>query len=201
MAVAVARAFEESRAVVIEAGTGVGKSLAYLAPSVEMALKEKRKAVISTHTINLQEQLVEKDIPLLQKVLGTPFHALLLKGRRNYICPNRLLIAMSGGGDLFTTSELEELKAIWKWAEKTKDGSLSDLDFVPSGRVWSQVCSEAHACTVKRCAPSGKCFYQEIRKRIAEAGCGRGKSHLVFHLVRRFAGGVSGTRRRLPVSQ
>ncbi|MDF1824378.1 MAG: helicase C-terminal domain-containing protein [Verrucomicrobiales bacterium] len=169
MAVAVARALEEERPLVVEAGTGVGKSLAYLAPAVRKALDEKRKAIISTHTINLQEQLIEKDIPLLQSVMDEPFKAMLLKGRRNYLCPNRLLIAMSGGGEMFTTSELEEMKAIWEWAEKTKDGTLSDLDFAPSGRVWSQVCSESHVCTPRRCGPSGKCFYQEVKKQVAEA--------------------------------
>jgi len=169
MAVAVAQALDEERPLVVEAGTGVGKSLAYLAPAVRKALDAGRKAIISTHTINLQEQLIEKDIPLLKSVLDEPFNALLLKGRRNYVCPARLLIAMSGGGEMFTSSELEEVKAIWKWAETTPDGTLSDLDFAPSGRVWSQVCSETHACTPKRCGPSGKCFYQEVRKRVAEA--------------------------------
>lgn len=169
MAVAVARALEEERPLVVEAGTGVGKSLAYLAPAVRKALDEGRKAIISTHTINLQEQLVEKDIPLLQSVIDEDFEALLLKGRRNYLCPNRLQNAMSGGGEMFTSSELEELKAIWEWARSTEDGTLSDLDFVPSGRVWSQVCSEAHACTVKRCGFSGACFYQEARKQVADA--------------------------------
>lgn len=169
MAVAVARALEEERPLVVEAGTGVGKSLAYLAPAVSKAVGEKRKAIISTHTINLQEQLIEKDIPLLRSVLDDPFHALLLKGRRNYLCPNRLQIAMSGGGELFTTSELEEVKAIWEWAQETEDGTLSDLDFVPSGRVWSQVCSESHACTPRRCGPSGSCYYQEVRKQMADA--------------------------------
>lgn len=169
MAVAVARALEEERPLVIEAGTGVGKSLAYLAPAVRKALEEGRKAIISTHTINLQEQLIHKDIPLLQSVIDQPFRALLMKGRRNYLCPLRLQIAMSGGGELFTHSELEELKLIWEWAEKTKDGTLSDLDFAPSPRLWSQICSESHACTPKRCAPSGKCFYQEVRKQIADA--------------------------------
>ena len=169
MAVAVARALEEERPLVVEAGTGVGKSLAYLAPAIRKALDERRKALISTHTINLQEQLVEKDIPLLQSVMGEEFQALLLKGRRNYLCPNRLQNAMSGGGEMFTSSELEELKAIWEWARSTEDGTLSDLDFIPSGRVWSQVCSESHACTVKRCGFSGACFYQEARKQVADA--------------------------------
>lgn len=169
MAVAVARALEEERPLVVEAGTGVGKSLAYLAPAVRKALDENRKAIISTHTINLQEQLIEKDIPLLQSVLEDPFRSLLLKGRRNYLCPARLEAAMSGGGELFTSSELEELKGIWEWAQKTEDGTLSDLDFVPAGRVWSQVCSESHVCTPRRCGSSGACFYQEVKKKVAEA--------------------------------
>jgi len=83
MAVAVARALEEERPLVVEAGTGVGKSLAYLAPAVRKALDERRKAIISTHTINLQEQLIDKDIPLLQSVMNEPFNAMLLKGRLN----------------------------------------------------------------------------------------------------------------------
>lgn len=169
MAVAVARALDEERPLVVEAGTGVGKSLAYLAPAVRKSLDEGRKAIISTHTINLQEQLIEKDLPLLQSVIGEPFKALLLKGRRNYLCPARLQIAMSGGGELFTSSELEELKLIWEWAEKTRDGTLSDLDFAPSPRLWAQICSESHACTPKRCGASGRCFYQEARKLIADA--------------------------------
>lgn len=169
MAVAVAHALEEERPLVVEAGTGVGKSLAYLAPSVRLALDEGRKAIISTHTINLQEQLIQKDIPLLQSVLKEPFRALLLKGRRNYLCPFRLELAMSSGPELFTTSEMEELDQIWEWAEETKDGTLSDLHFTPSARVWSQICSESHACTPKRCAGSGRCFYQEVKKQVAEA--------------------------------
>ncbi|MDA8633886.1 ATP-dependent DNA helicase [Verrucomicrobiales bacterium] len=169
MAVAVGEALDEERPLVVEAGTGVGKSLAYLAPAVKKAISERRKAIVSTHTINLQEQLIEKDIPLLRTVLDEPFRALLLKGRRNYLCPERLQSAMSGGGDMFSSSELEEIKAIWEWAQHTDDGTLSDLDFVPSGRVWSQVASESHACTPRRCGPSGKCFYQETKKLVAEA--------------------------------
>lgn len=169
MAMAVARALDEERPLVVEAGTGVGKSLAYLAPAVRMALEEGRKAIISTHTINLQEQLILKDIPLLKSVLKKPFRALLLKGRSNYLCPRRLSIAMSSGPELFTHSEIVELEHIWKWAETTKDGTLSDLNFTPSPRVWSQVCSESHACTPKTCASSGVCFYQEVKKKISDA--------------------------------
>ncbi len=169
MAVAVAKSLDVSHPLIVEAGTGVGKSLAYLAPAVELALRERRKAVISTHTINLQEQLIGKDIPLLKRVLDKEFSAILMKGRRNYVCPNRLAGAMEAGGDLFSSSDREELEAIWEWAETTRDGSLSDLDFQPSPRVWAQVCSEPHICTVKRCGPSGKCFYQQVRRRVIEA--------------------------------
>ena len=169
MAVAAARALAESQPVLVEAGTGVGKSLAYLAPAVEMAASENRKAVVSTHTINLQEQLVKKDIPLLRKVMDRPFRAELLKGRRNYLCPARLGNVMAGGGDLSSPSEEEELKQIFEWAQSTRDGTLAGLSFSPSGKVWSAVCSEPHVCTTKKCGPSGKCFYQEARKRAAAA--------------------------------
>ena len=108
MAVEVGQALEKKRPVIIEAGTGVGKSLAYLIPSILCAVRERRKAVISTHTINLQEQLIAKDIPIVQKILGPslPFSAVLLKGRANYLCPQRLSRAMRAVTDLFTTLEM-----------------------------------------------------------------------------------------------
>src|SRR3977135_163248 len=90
MAAAVARALEEDRHLVVEAGTGVGKSLAYLVPSILFALEQHKKAIISTHTINLQEQLIHKDIPILKKTLPVEFEAALMKGRQNYLCPRRL---------------------------------------------------------------------------------------------------------------
>ena len=112
MAVAVARALEEERHLVVEAGTGVGKSLAYLVPAVLFALGQKKKAIISTHTINLQEQLLYKDIPILQKVLPETFEAALIKGRQNYVCPRRLLRAREQQNDLFTGPEQNELEEI-----------------------------------------------------------------------------------------
>ncbi|MDB4508182.1 DEAD/DEAH box helicase [Akkermansiaceae bacterium] len=169
MAGEVADALEGQRSLVIEAGTGVGKSLAYLIPAVEFAVRNTKKAVISTNTINLQEQLMGKDIPILKKLLGTDFEAALLKGRQNYLCPLRLRRAMENGGDLFSSSEREEVMAIWKWAESTRDGTKSDLDFEPSPKVWLQVCSEAHICTQKSCAPRGNCFFQEARKKAMNA--------------------------------
>ncbi|GAA5497127.1 putative ATP-dependent DNA helicase YoaA [Rubritalea halochordaticola] len=169
MAYEVASALEESRVLSVEAGTGVGKSLAYLIPAVKFAIESGRKAIISTHTINLQEQLMGKDIPIVKKLLNEDFDAVLLKGRQNYLCPVRLRIAMDQQGDLFTSSEVEELKAIWDWAEGTTGGTLSELDFQPSMKVWGQVCSEAHICTQRTCGVRGNCFYQQARRRVEKA--------------------------------
>lgn len=169
MAVEVAAALAEQRHLVVEAGTGVGKSLAYLVPAVLYAVEQKKKAVISTYTINLQEQLVFKDIPIVQKVLPVEFEAILWKGRANFLCPTRLTRAMQQAGDLFTSSEQEELQRIWEWAQTTQDGSLSDFAVEPDPQVWAQVCSEAHVCTAKSCGPNPRCFYQSARKRLLNA--------------------------------
>ena len=169
MAVAVARALEEERHLVVEAGTGIGKSLAYLVPAVLFALGQKKKAIISTHTINLQEQLLYKDIPILQKVLPETFEATLIKGRQNYVCPRRLLRAREQQNDLFTGPEQNELEEIAAWAARTRDGTLSDLSFEPNAKIWAQVCSEAHICTRKVCGQSDRCFYQRARRKFENA--------------------------------
>src|SRR3982750_304550 len=169
MAVAVAVALEEERHLVLEAGTGVGKSIAYLAPSILYATEHKKKAIVSTHTINLQEQLLNKDIPILKKVLPVEFEAALMKGRQNYLCPRRLERALQQAGELFTTSEAAELARIAEWARTTRDGSLSDLAIEPDPKVWTQVCSEAHICTAKSCGQAANCFFQQARKRLLMA--------------------------------
>jgi ATP-dependent DNA helicase DinG len=169
MARAVAEALAGKTSLVVEAGTGVGKSLAYLIPAARYAIDSGRKAIVSTHTINLQEQLIRKDIPIVRKLLGAELPAVLLKGRQNYLCPARLRRAREQTGDLFTPGENEELQAIARWAESTRDGTLSDMDFQPSPKVWLQVCSEAHICTSRHCGPRGNCFFQEARKAAAEA--------------------------------
>jgi len=169
MAVAVARALQEERHLVVEAGTGVGKSIAYLAPAILYAIAHKKKAIISTHTINLQEQLLNKDIPILRKILPIEFDAALMKGRGNYLCPRRLERALQQAAELFTTSETAELARIADWARTTKDGSLSDLAIEPDPKVWTQVCSEAHICTGKTCGQGANCFFQQARKRLLAA--------------------------------
>src|SRR5438445_7815706 len=165
MAAAVARALEDERHLVVEAGTGVGKSLAYLAPAILFAIEQHKKAIVSTHTINLQEQLLYKDIPILKKILPVEFEAALMKGRQNYLCPRRLERALQQQNELFTGPEQNELTRLAEWAGTTRDGSLSDLSVEPDPKVWTQVCSEPHICTTKRCGQSN-CFYQQARKRL-----------------------------------
>jgi ATP-dependent DNA helicase DinG len=177
MAVAVARALQNREHLAVEAGTGVGKSLAYLVPAILFAVAQKKKAVVSTHTINLQEQLTEKDLPMLADVLGAlavpvKFSFSMLKGRANYLCTRRLQKAMQQSGNLFTSSEAEELQRIYEWSKETKDGSLSDFDIEPDPKVWAQVCSERGLCSPKVCGfPSdfakdhGVCHFQRARNK------------------------------------
>jgi ATP-dependent DNA helicase DinG len=176
MAVAVARALIQRDNLLVEAGTGVGKSLAYLVPAILFAVEYKRKAIVSTHTINLQEQLTEKDLPMLTKVLAVPFRYTMLKGRANYLCSRRLWKAMQQASSLFTSSETEELNRIYQWSKQTTDGSLSDFDIEPDMKVWSTVCSERGLCSPKSCGAQSDfakdhevCFFQRARQRILGA--------------------------------
>ncbi len=166
MAAAVARVLEEERHLVVEAGTGVGKSLAYLTPAILFAIEQHKKAIVSTHTINLQEQLLYKDIPILKKILPIEFEAALMKGRQNYLCPRRLERALQQQNELFTGPEQNELTRLAEWARTTRDGSVSDLSIEPDPKVWTQVCSEPHICTGKTCGQQSNCFYQQARKRL-----------------------------------
>jgi ATP-dependent DNA helicase DinG len=168
MAVAVIRALEASGHLVVEAGTGVGKSFAYLLPAILFAKAHNKKALISTHTINLQEQLILKDIPFLKQHLAVPFDAVLLKGRHNYLCPRRLKRALENARSLFASSEEAELQRITAWAANTKDGSLSDFDVEPDPKVWEHVCSERGICTPAKCKGTD-CFYQKARARVLRA--------------------------------
>ncbi|HEY1788419.1 MAG TPA: DEAD/DEAH box helicase, partial [Verrucomicrobiae bacterium] len=181
MAVAVARALQDGEHLAVEAGTGVGKSLAYLIPSILFAVSRRKKAVVSTHTINLQEQLTEKDLPMLAEVLArlpepVKFSFAMLKGRANYLCTRRLHKAMQQSEALFTSSEAAELQRIYEWSKKTTDGSLSDFETEPDAKVWAQVCSERGLCSPKVCGhasdfakDNGVCFFQRARNRILSA--------------------------------
>jgi len=176
MAVAVACALEREEHVAVEAGTGVGKSLAYLIPAILYALANKKKAIVSTHTINLQEQLTQKDLPMLEQILPVKFQFAMLKGRGNYLCTRRLQKAFQQSGNLFTSSEAAELQRIQAWSKQTKDGSLSDFDIEPDPKVWDLVCSERGLCGPKICGHQSDwvkdntlCFFQRARSRMHSA--------------------------------
>jgi ATP-dependent DNA helicase DinG len=176
MAMAVARCLSDRRHLLVEAGTGVGKSFGYLVPAILYAVAQKKKAIICTHTINLQEQLVEKDLPLLQKVLPVDFSFAMLKGRSNYLCTRRLRKARQQSASLFTSSEQVELDRLWTWSQETTDGSLTDLPEAPDPKVWESVCSERGLCAPKKCGYASDlaehqhvCFFQRARQRILSA--------------------------------
>ena len=169
MAERVAEIIEDRKHLVVEAGTGTGKSLAYLVPAAYAAQELGKKAIISTYTIHLQEQLFGKDVPIVQSLVPFEFTAALLKGRQNYLCPHRLKKAQQHQGDLFATGQAEQLRCLVEWAGKTKDGTLSDIDFQVDAAVWAQVCSEAFACTPRHCGGPTGCFYQMARTKVQDA--------------------------------
>ncbi len=168
MALCVAEAFNRGQLAVIEAGTGTGKSLAYLVPALLWALNNGERVVVSTNTINLQQQLISKDLPLLQRATGLEFRAVLVKGRSNYLCHRRGAEAGREPG-LFASSEETELQSILQWGEATNDGSRDDLSFNPTPSVWEEVCCEADQCSRVRCRDYGRCFFHKARRQAAQA--------------------------------
>lgn len=176
---AVADAFNMGHHLMAEAGTGTGKSLAYLLPAIAFAVKNNERVVISTNTINLQDQLFKKDLPDLQRVLGQsnaagfpktvgdePFRAALLKGRSNYLCPRRFQALKAKPG--LTNDELRGIARILVWLPATQTGDQNELSLpLPSDRfVWSQVSAENEGCTLERCQQEmgGRCFFYRARK-------------------------------------
>lgn len=170
MAALVERAFAENAHAMVEAGTGVGKSFAYLLPAIEHATSSRVRVLISTYTISLQEQLISKDIPFLNAVLPLEFTAVLVKGRGNYVCLRRLRHSLRQQQSLFAEpDEFKQLWAIQEWADHTDDGTLSDLGFVSRRSVWATVCSDAAACLGRACSEGKNCFYQRARRRMFNA--------------------------------
>ena len=167
MARSIAEALLAERHLIVEAPTGVGKTLAYLVPSILYALEYDRKAIISTHTKNLQEQLFKKDIPLVHSILGKDFRVAVLKGRRNYLCTTRLRNALASTGLLFEKEELAQLHRIRDWSVNTIDGDMEGLGFVPDARVWDMVCSERDVCNSSVC--KSDCFFQRAKERTRSA--------------------------------
>ena len=172
MAAYIADAYNDGGIALLEAGTGVGKSFAYLVPAIEWARVNGERTVVSTNTINLQEQLVGKDLPILSRAFSTGERGVtfaLLKGWRNYLCLSRLEQARAGQESLFDEGRGAELESIAGWAARTADGSLSDLVEEPSSEVWDAVAAEADLCTRLKCPHFDRCFVFAARRRAAEA--------------------------------
>jgi ATP-dependent DNA helicase DinG len=172
MAAHITDAYNDGGVVLLEAGTGVGKSFAYLVPALEWARVNRERTVVSTNTINLQEQLVGKDLPLLRSALGNETHTptfALLKGWRNYLCLARLSGAGEQQQSLLEEDKVQELEAIAAWAARTADGTLGDLPSPPSGEVWDEVSAEPDLCPRLKCPHFDRCFLFRARRLAADA--------------------------------
>jgi len=180
MSKAVSTAIQNRTHLIAEAGTGVGKSFAYLVPAILEATADQEsvgddekpvhRVVVSTHTISLQEQLILKDLPLLNSVIPREFSAVLAKGRRNYISLRRMANAIKRSSSLFNSSqEIQQLEKLRKWAAETNDGSLSDLAFKPQHSVWDESASDSGNCLSRKCPTYDQCHYFKARRRFQNA--------------------------------
>jgi len=166
MAESAAAALRDGHNLCVEAPTGVGKSFAYLVPAIRFAINEKKPVVISTETINLQEQLMDKDVPLLRQLLGLDFKAAVAKGRGNYVCRRRLEMAVGERQMEFFPQEsaLAEAKRVLRWLDSATDGSRSEMPFTVDPAVWSSISSETGNCRGPKCPHFKTCFYWQARR-------------------------------------
>jgi len=181
------RAFNEDSLCMAEAGTGVGKSFAYLLPAMYFAIENKEKVVISTATITLQRQLFEKDIPLVAEAIGQKIKSVIMKGRGNYLCLRRMDEALMEPP--LDDREYEQIKQINEWSKTTKTGGRTELSFMPSETVWGSVCSESDLCLGNHCPWREQCFILLLRKEALNADIIVVNHHLLFaDLAARFQG-------------
>ena len=171
--------FNQGGVAIIEAGTGTGKSLAYLLPAAYWSRNNKERTVISTNTINLQEQLTTKDLPLV-RALGGDVEWALVKGRGNYVSIRRALLASDAQRSLFDDDRSDEMAALLSWLETTTDGSLSDLPFTPEPETWEEVRSDPDICLRSRCPHFQECHYQRSRRQAASADLLIVNHHMLF---------------------
>ncbi len=176
----VTSSFNENLVSLIEAGTGTGKTLSYLVPAINWALKNEERVVISTNTINLQEQLIDKDIPLLYDAFDDDFNYSLVKGMRNYLCLLRTETIQEGLFEMADDDEVGSIDDILEWAKVTEDGSLSDLSFTPPDSVWEKVSAESDSCLRARCPYYSRCFFYKSRREIASSQLLIVNHHLLF---------------------
>ncbi len=167
MALAIGEAFSNRSHLMVEAPTGVGKTLAYLIPAALFAIQHEKRVIISTHTRNLQDQLFRKDLPIAQRLIHEPLSAVLVKGRRNYCCSTRLRNAIAAPLSLFGKETAAQLARIAQWEATSPDGDLESLPFTLSADVRDMVCSERGICTPASCGTS--CAYQRLRERVNSA--------------------------------
>jgi ATP-dependent DNA helicase DinG len=181
------RSFNEDALLMAEAGTGVGKSFAYLLPAMCFAVENKEKVVISTATITLQHQLFEKDIPLVASALGKDIKSVIMKGRGNYLCTRRLDDALKEPP--LDENEFNEIKRIIEWSNHTKTGEKSELSFLPAENVWASLCSESDLCLGVHCPWRENCFILKLRKEANNANIIVVNHHLLFaDLAARYEG-------------
>ncbi len=170
MAEAVERNLQSKGKLLVEAGTGVGKSFGYLVPAIRRILENRERVIVCTHTISLQEQIFEKDVPLLKAVIPDEFTTVLCKGRGNYISLRRLRVASEKKSKIcHDEEEQHSLDLVEDWAYETNDGSLATLPILPRRSVWQHVESDAGNCMGRRCPTYDKCFYQSARRRMENA--------------------------------
>ena len=180
MARAVMRAFEERRHVIVEAGTGTGKTLAYLVPAVAAALGGRGRVIVSTGTKNLQEQLMEKDIPFLQSVLPKKFTAAYMKGRNNYVCLQRLKRA-EGSPVLAGLEEVDYFEEITHWAKQSETGDRAELANLPESlSFWRHIDARSEICIGQKCPDFDACFITRMRNRAQNADIIVVNHHLFF---------------------
>ena len=168
MACEVANALSAKTGLVAEAGTGTGKSLAYLMPAAIYAVKNSCRILVSTHTRNLQDQLVNKDLPVVKKVAGEELRFSVLKGRANYLCQNRFRRLLSGELGDFSYRERMGMLPLVRWAQETKTGDIEEqnqFNIRRFSRVWRSISAEAHFCEGRRCREYSCCFLQQARQR------------------------------------
>jgi len=190
MANAVAQSFCADEALLFEAGTGVGKSLAYLLPGIIRAVDARRPLVVSTHTISLQDQIQNKDLPLCREILSASrmdaryaqFRSALLIGRSNYLCGTRLRQALETRTELFPSEEQKALERIERWARETTTGILQELNPAPPSSVWEWVNAEGSACNHRNCTPA-TCFYRRARETVRKAQVVIINHSLLFALI------------------
>lgn len=180
MVEAVTSAFNNGLISLIEAGTGTGKTLAYLIPAIYWSLLNGERIVVSTNTINLQEQLTQKDIPLVHRSLSEKFKYSLVKGMGNYLCLLRAETVTDGLLDLAEDEEIDTLRSIVEWSKVTQDGSLSDLNFNPPEDVWDKVAAESESCLRARCPHYSKCFFYKARRELSSSQILVVNHHLLF---------------------